>query len=157
MTTWTTDEYAAHLARKANQKAPAKAPAKTAAAAVKVSSVPTVPARAGRSHTPGVMNKTEAAWGLVLEGRRCAGEVSWYRFESMTLKLAHDCRYTPDFLVQLPDGTLELHEVKGFMRDDAAVKLKICAEVYPFKIWLVKRVAGAWSETTIGRAGGNTK
>ena len=32
----------------------------------------------------------------------------------------------------LADGTLELHEVKGFWRDDAKVKIKAAAQQYPF-------------------------
>lgn len=110
-----------------------------------------LPARAGQRHAPGQMNKMEASWAEVLAARQQAGEITWFRFECLSLKLAADCRYNPDFLVQMPDGTLELHETKGFMRDDAAVKLKICAEMYPFTIRLVRRVKGAWIETLIGR------
>lgn len=103
-----------------------------------------------QSHTPGQMNKLEARWAQELDFRRRAGEVACYRFESLTLKLADGCRYTPDFLVCLADGTLELHECKGFMRDDAAVKLRVCAEMYPFRLRLVRRVKGNWVVTVIG-------
>ena len=30
-------------------------------------------------------------------------------------------------------GVLELHECKGFWRDDARVKIKVAASLYPFK------------------------
>lgn len=106
----------------------------------------TVPGQTKR----GVMNKLETRWAQELEFRRRAGEVAWYRFESLTLKLADGCRYTPDFLVCLSDGTLELHECKGFMREDAHIKLKICAEMYPFRLRLVRRVKGNWLVTVVG-------
>jgi len=37
------------------------------------------------------------------------------------------------------------YEVKGFMRDDAAVKLKVAASLYPWiKFHLVTRKKGEW-------------
>ena len=96
---------------------------------------------------PERMNKTEVAYGLILEARRRAGQVREYHYEAVTLQLAHDCRYTPDFLVILADGTVELHETKGHMRDDALVKLKVCARLYPFPLRLARLVKGAWSVT----------
>ncbi len=48
------------------------------------------------------------------------------------------------------DGVLEMREVKGFMRDDAAVKLKVAAATYPFRFVLVrvrpKNRGGGWDE-----------
>ncbi len=102
------------------------------------------------------MNKLETRWAQELDFRRRAGDVAWYRFESITLKLADGCRYTPDFLVCLADGedgtpgTLELQECKGFMREDAQVKIRICAEMYPWPLRLVRWVKGAWVETVMG-------
>lgn len=115
------------------------------------------PVKTVPGHMPrGLMNKLETRWAQELEFRRRAGDVAWYRFEAMTLKLADGCRYTPDFLVCLADGkdgadgTLELHETKGFMRDDAQVKLRVCAEMYPFRLRLVRRVKGNWVVTVVG-------
>ena len=72
----------------------------------------------------------------------------WYRYEGITLKLAMDTRFTPDFIVMDKDGFLEVHEVKGFMRDDAHVKLKVAAEQFPFKFFLIrlipKKDGGGW-------------
>lgn len=92
----------------------------------------------GVPHAP-KMNRTEAAYGLVLEARKRAGLIREYHFQALTLKLGDDCRYTPDYLVVNEDWTLELHEVKGFMRDDALVKLKVCARLFPFRVILVKK------------------
>ena len=93
-----------------------------------------------RRHVPGVMNKLEAAWAVELDGSGDAWE-----FERVTLKLAPDTRYTPDFLVIGPAGDVQFHEVKGFMRDDARVKLKVAADRFPwFRFHLVTRTGGAW-------------
>lgn len=97
------------------------------------------------------MNRTEAAYDLVLAARMRAGEVVWYEYEGITLKLAPDCRYTPDFAVMLADGTIEMHECKGFMREDALVKLKVAAENFPFPILLVKRKGAGWDIKRVGR------
>jgi hypothetical protein len=55
----------------------------------------------------------------VLEPRRAAGEIKLYVYEGVTLWLAPGVRYTPDFAAFRADGVLELHELKGYMRDDA--------------------------------------
>ena len=99
----------------------------------------TVPPRPDR------MNKTERAWATMLEARIRAGELREAHFEGVTLKLADDTRYTPDFFVVRADGACELHEVKGFWRDDAKVKTKVAARQYPFPIYAVSRTKGAWS------------
>lgn len=97
------------------------------------------------SHAPyvpprdGSMNKTEAAYAELLEGQRVAGTLREWHFEAVTLKIAHDCRYTPDFLIVRHDGAVELHEVKGFWRDDAKVKTRVAARVLPFPIYAVQR------------------
>lgn len=99
--------------------------------------------------TPGQMNSLEKSYAeTVLAPRKLAGEIIEWWFEAITLKLADDCRYTPDFLVMLSDHSLECHEIKGFMRDDAQVKLKIAAQMFPFKFILckkqTKKEGGTW-------------
>lgn len=91
-----------------------------------------------RRHQPGVMNKSEAAYAAHLDVLKRVGQIADYWFERVTVKLAHDTRYTPDFLVQLPDGELQLHEVKGHFEDDALVKVKVAAELFPFRILVAK-------------------
>lgn len=97
---------------------------------------------------PGQMNKTEAAYGSHLELRRLAGEVAWYKFEAFKLRLADNTFLTVDFAVMLRDGTLEMHEVKGFWTDDARVKIKVAADLYPFRFIAVqalpKKEGGGW-------------
>lgn len=97
----------------------------------------------------GSMNKTEAAYAALLEQQRIAGEVAWYRFEGLKLRLADNTFYSPDFAVMRADGLMECHEVKGFWRDDARAKIKIAADLYPFRFLAVKKQTkkdgGGWS------------
>lgn len=103
----------------------------------------------GRLKT-GQKNKTEQAYELeVLKPAMQDGSVSWYRFEGVKLRLADNTFYTPDYCVMRSDGTMEMHEVKGFWQDDARVKIKVAADMYPLKFIAVKRRAkkngGGWS------------
>jgi hypothetical protein len=100
------------------------------------------------------MNKLERAFrDLVLEPAWVRGDLARYYREPVKLRLAGRTWYMPDFLVaecmEYPVMRLTLVEVKGFMRDDAAVKLKVAASLYPHFRWLLvrrERVAGwlAW-------------
>lgn len=97
----------------------------------------------------GAMNKTEQAYANHLELRMRAGEIAWYRFEGIKLRLADKTFYTPDFAVMLSAGDLELHEVKGFWTDDARVKTKVAADQYPIRIIAVTArkasAGGGWN------------
>lgn len=95
-------------------------------------------------HVPGVMNRTESAYGKVLARLKGTGEILDYWFESVKLKIGEKCFYTPDFLVMLPDGTLEIHEVKGRMMDDAQVKLRAVRDKFPFPITVCRLIRGEW-------------
>ena len=92
------------------------------------------------------LNKTEKAYLGVL---RSSGH-HWIGIQCISLKLGDDCRYNPDFLVLTVNGVLEAHEVKGFMREDALVKLKTCARMYRWlRIILVQRVQGQWASSLV--------
>ncbi|WNV10180.1 DUF1064 domain-containing protein [Tardiphaga sp. 709] len=101
----------------------------------------------GRLQT-GEMNKTEQAYAEHLDQRRMAGDIQWFKFEPMKLRLADNTFYSPDFIVLTSDGYLESHEVKGFWQDDARVKIKVAASIYPFRFIAVKVKAkkhgGGW-------------
>lgn len=97
----------------------------------------------------GERNKTESAYEEILRARKMAGEVAWYRFEGLKLRLADNTFYTPDFAVMASNGAMECHEVKGFWEDDSRVKIKVAAEMYPFRFVAVKprpkREGGGWT------------
>lgn len=74
------------------------------------------------------MNQTELAFALYLDQRQRTGEVIWWRFQGLTLLLAHGeqsqdaagpekktsgVRYTPDFAAMCNDGFFHLYEIKG--------------------------------------------
>jgi hypothetical protein len=103
----------------------------------------------GRLKT-GEMNKTEAEYEQVLKARLMAGEILWYKFEGIKLRLADNTFLTVDFAVMMVNGQLEMHEVKGFMLDDANVKIKVAAGMYPFVFRVVRRAKGkTWDITEI--------
>ena len=142
--------------RKANLSETLVPPVKRADSPVVPACEPHVqPERAARTvrgrgrHKPGVMNKTEAAYSEYLELQKTLGLVSWYSFEAVKFKLADKTYYTPDFMVMMQDGAIELHEVKGFLYDDAAVKIKVAAAKFPFKFCMVRRKSkkdgGEWT------------
>lgn len=116
--------------------------------------LPPPPGMAARGTAPKrAQNKTEAAYALHLEARRQAGDVLWFAFEAIKLRLADATFYTPDYLVMLADGTMEAHEVKGFWRDDARVKIKVAAGMFPFRFLAVQREGGTgWKVESFGPA-----
>ena len=85
------------------------------------------------------MNGTEAEYGRVLEAEKQAGVVAWYKFEGVKLRLADNTFYTPDFFVMLTNGELQAHEVKGFWTDDARVKIKVAADLYPIQFYALRK------------------
>jgi hypothetical protein len=101
----------------------------------------------GRLKT-GQMNKTEASYGDHLELLKHTGKVAWYKFECMKFRLADNTFYTPDYIVMRSTGELEAHEVKGHWEDDARVKIKIAADMYPIKFIAIKKqskkLGGGW-------------
>lgn len=98
---------------------------------------------------PGKMNQTEKAYAEHLSSLQHAGEILWFRFEGIKLRLADNTFFTPDFAVLAADGVMELHEVKGFWQDDARAKIKIAADQYPFRFIAVrvrpKKDGGGWA------------
>lgn len=97
----------------------------------------------------GQMNKTEQAYATTLDTLKSEGVIAWFKFEGVKLRLADNTFYTPDFAVMRADGTMEMHEVKGFWTDDARVKIKVAADMYPFKFIAIKpqskKAGGGWS------------
>lgn len=85
--------------------------------------------------------------------------------QALTLTIANGSRFTPDFIVAAKcysevEGVYDSEmqaaarvmafETKGFMRDDAAVKIKVAARMYPWiKFHLVtkrkKKDGGGWA------------
>lgn len=89
------------------------------------------------------LNKTEQAFSDYLRGELF--ELQEMFTQAFTLKLGNGVRYTPDFVTR-HGGHFAAYEVKGFMRDDACVKIKVAASIYAFMDFFLvtKRKGGGW-------------
>lgn len=101
-----------------------------------------------RQKLGGKLNRTEAEFLEYLQSRySCPRDA--FGVQNVTLEIANGCRYTPDFSAFgiLTEPTF--WETKGFMRDDAAVKIKVAARAFPAcRFYLVtkraKKLGGGW-------------
>lgn len=92
-----------------------------------------------RQAKPRGPNKWEAEYEIELKARLHSSEIIWYGFEAITLRLADRTTYTPDFVVMYPDRSIEVVEIKGFLREDANVKFKVAAELFPFVFLMLRK------------------
>lgn len=107
----------------------------------------------------GRMNKNERSYAdEILEPLRKSGEIVSWSYESATFVVAeaeidgkpNNCRYTPDFLVQMPDGEIYFVECKakwsnrqiGETQD--RVRMKAFVSRYPFALVLAWKESGRW-------------
>lgn len=104
--------------------------------------------KAKASQPRSTMNKTEAQYAEYLELLRRTNKIKMWKFHAVKLYLAETCWYETDFMVVNNDDELEIHETKGFMRDDALVKFKVACAAYPFIFKMVKKIpakqGGGW-------------
>lgn len=92
------------------------------------------------------LNKTEKEY---LQYIRCLG-FAWIGVQNITLKLGHDCRYTPDFVTVDVNGHMDVREVKGFFRDDAKVKIAVAARLFPWMTFqVVRKTKAGWEHKPI--------
>ncbi len=98
-------------------------------------------------HPEGVqkMTQLEARYAATLELLKAGREIMDYRFEALKFRLAKRTWYCPDFLLIYP-SRFEIVEVKGFWEDDARVKFKACADLYPWLhfVAVTERKKGEW-------------
>lgn len=93
---------------------------------------------------PDGMNKTERAYADHLEALARAGQIGFWDREPEKLRLADNTFYTPDFRVLTLERHIEFHEVKGYWRDDARVKIKVAARLHPYRFVAVHRRGATW-------------
>lgn len=84
----------------------------------------------------------EEQYNAILEARLVAGEIQWFKYESLRFKLAEGAWLNLDFAVVAADGTFEMHEVKGQWREAARVRWKVVKETYPIVFKLVVKRGG---------------
>ena len=109
----------------------------------------------GRLKT-GELNKTEQRYANHLAARLAAGEIKWFKFDCIKLRLADNTFLEVDFAVLRADDVLEMVDVKGakaVYQDDARVKNKVAAETYPFVFKVAypraKAAGGGWDEEEV--------
>jgi predicted nuclease of restriction endonuclease-like RecB superfamily len=102
----------------------------------------------------GKMNQTEAEFAAFLERGKQAGEILWYTFEGIRLRLADNTFYVPDFQALHKDLSLVIYEVKGFWTEKARVKIKVAADKFPFifiaAMKVPKKNGGGWKFEEFG-------
>lgn len=108
----------------------------------------------GRLKT-GEKNKTEQRYeDEVLRPGMMVGDILWYRFEGVKLRIADNTFLTVDYAVLPADGILTMIDVKGgpaVIQDDARVKMKVAAEAYPFRFQFAYPDGGGWTHEDVGR------
>ena len=77
------------------------------------------------------MNGLEGSYADHLELRKLTGEIKDWKFEPFKLKLADKTYFAVDFTLVMLDGLIECHETKGHWEDDARVKIKVAARMFP--------------------------
>jgi len=104
----------------------------------------------GRTARTDGMNNLERRYYDHLRTLQLAGKIHSFAYERHNLKLADRTYYKPDFEVMLPDGTIEFHETKGFMQEDANVKIKVAADQFPQYVFrLVQWKNKTWQIKTL--------
>lgn len=109
----------------------------------------------------GVMNKLEARYAAFLKEQEQLGYVAWWAYEPMKFKLADRTYWTPDFIIMRPDGAIEVHDTKGttskagvkkpFAEEHSKIKIKACADKFPFRFFVAWLNAGVWQLDEYGR------
>jgi hypothetical protein len=98
------------------------------------------PKEARPRHEAGKMNGLEKRYAAYLDIRKAVGEIRGWKFEAIKLRLAPATFYNVDFTVHMADGSFEHHEVKGgHWEDDARVKIKVAARIFPEYKFVVAR------------------
>lgn len=97
----------------------------------------------------------EKVYAEILEKRKSLGVIIEWEYEADTFwfeKIKRGCRsYTPDFKVTFPDGSIEYHEIKGWMDDRSKTKIKRMRIYHP-RIKLVVIDAPAYKRLISGGA-----
>ncbi len=93
-----------------------------------------------------VRSSWEANYARYLNWRIARGELLSWQYEPHTFVFGAIKRgtraYTPDFRLTFPDGRVEWHEVKGWMDQKSATRLRRMAKYFPHEV--VRVIDSAW-------------
>lgn len=95
------------------------------------------------------MNGLERAFAQHLEFRKQAGELVWWGFEPIRIRLADGTFYKPDFVTVDANGRTEVWETKGFFREAAKVRIRVAAENFPWPFFIVVKAGGGFRVTRV--------
>lgn len=74
----------------------------------------------------------------------------WIGTQCITLQIGFDCRFTPDFWALDERGRLRAIDVKGFQREDALIKIRVAARMYPWVHFVIaKKNRKVWEHTEV--------
>jgi hypothetical protein len=115
------------------------------------------PKSPGGAHPP-IMNKTEIEYAQQLELQRLVGDILYWEFEKIKIRIGYRCWLNVDFFIQFADGHFEVHDTKGAQKrkngktyraeDDAIVKARaLGSKQFPIPIYFVhKGDNGEWQK-----------
>ena len=97
-------------------------------------------------------SKWEAEYAKHLELLKAAGRIAGWWYEEHSFLIGVGAKYTPDFLVTYANpARSEWHEVKGYRREAAMVRIKAAALAHPDERFvLVTKRNGEWVHHTVG-------
>jgi hypothetical protein len=83
----------------------------------------------------GEMNDTERRWARLLEESE---HVAAWKYEEEGYRYgANDSTHWPDFWVMREDGRIEIHEIKGYVKDAGRLRFLSCADRHPEYRWVM--------------------
>jgi hypothetical protein len=100
-------------------------------------------------------SKWEHLYSLLLEEEKKAGLIVEWFYEAVTLRLTDGARvegkkvrairYTPDFAVWYPDGTMKMIEIKGYRRTKDINRFKVAKDRFrQIEFVMLKYDKGTW-------------
>lgn len=116
-----------------------------------VAGAPAKPVKTVDPDKPKYRSKTEARYAGHLEAMRTLGQIREARYEAFRVQLADNTHLTADFWVDMPDRSVEIHEVKGkYIWEDGWIKLKMAARLWPHFRWFkVEWKTCQWVKTRV--------
>jgi hypothetical protein len=99
----------------------------------------------------GFRSKLESDYAARLTALQNVGVIRSWKYEAVRFKIGNGASFTPDFLVEELDGTIEFHETKGpFAREASIVRIKSAALQYPWcRFYLVTRHGDNWQSERV--------
>lgn len=95
-------------------------------------------------------SKWEWEYARYLDLLKAAKQVDGWWYEEHSFLIGVGASYTPDFLVVWAGNRAEYHEVKGYRREAAMVRLRAAALAHPDEVFvLVTKKAGQWVHTPV--------